>query len=524
MNYYPLELNFFFVSILLLVFIIRTRLKSTQREAPELGGAWPIIGHLHLFGGDQLLHRTLGTIAEKYGPAFNIRLGTRRRAFVVSSWEVAKECLTVNDEALACRPKTAALKHMCYDNKVFGLGPYTPYWREMKKISIEEFLSNRRIEKLKDVRLLEINSGLNELYKRWIQNSHRPVVVELSNWLEQKLYNIIAIMVSGKRYFGDGVSGDEAARFQKAISEFFRLSGVFVVSDVIPFLWWLDLHGYQEQMKKTAKDLDLVLGRWLNEHRQKRKLDLERNKNKNKDDAKDFIDVMLSLDDEGKLPNNEIDSDTIIKSTCLGMILGGNTTAGIVNWAIALLLNHPDVLMKLQQEIDENVGKERQVDESDIKHLLFLEAIIKETFRLYPAGPLLAPREARKDCVVAGYDVKAGTRIIVNVWKIQRDERVWSDPSKFQPERFMGLGHKHIDLRGQRFVLLPFGFGRRSCPGVTLALLEIHLTLARLVHSFDLSRPGGLPVDMTEGPGMTNPKKKSLEVLLTPRLPSWIYG
>ncbi|KAK1427371.1 hypothetical protein QVD17_16054 [Tagetes erecta] len=521
--YYSLELIVFSLSILLLVyvkFIHGTESKLNEREAPEPDGAWPIIGHLRLLGeGNQLLYRRLGAMADKYGPAFNIRLGTRR-AFVVSSWEVAKECFTVNDKALASRPQTAALKHMCYNNKVFGLGPYTPFWREMRKIATHELLSNGRLEILKDVRMSEINIGLNELYRRWEENLHCPVVVELSNWLEHIMFNIIVMMMAGKRYFGVGGGGDEATRFQKAVVEFYRLSGVFVVSDTIPFLWWLDLRGYEKQMKKTAKDLDLVLGGWLNEHRQKRKLELERNEN----EVKDFIDVMLSLEDEGQLPDMENDSDTIIKSTCLGMILGGNTTAGTVNWAISLLLNHPDVLKKLQHEIDETIGNERQVDESDIKRLVFLEAIIKETLRLYPAGPLLAPREAREDCMVAGYNVKAGTRLIVNVWKLQRDERVWSDPSKFQPERFMGLDHKHVDVRGHQFVLLPFGSGRRSCPAATLALLEIHLTLARLVHCFDMERPGGLPVDMTEGPGMTSPKTKPLEVLLSPRLPSWVYG
>nr|GFA09457.1 cytochrome P450 82C4-like [Tanacetum cinerariifolium] len=171
--------------------------KSTAKEAPEPGGGWPIIGHLHLLGGgDKLLYRTLGAMADRYGPAFNIRLGTRR-AFVVSSWEVAKECFTINDKALASRPKTAAVKHMGYNYAVFGFAPYTPFWREMRKIATLELLSNRRLEMLKDVRSSEINSG----------------------------------------------GGDEAERCQKGISDFFRLIGIFVVSDAIPFLWWSDLQG-----------------------------------------------------------------------------------------------------------------------------------------------------------------------------------------------------------------------------------------------------------------------------------------
>ncbi|KAF5817830.1 putative cytochrome P450 [Helianthus annuus] len=501
--YYSPELVVLSLPILLLfiyvIFINQTKSKSKEKEAPELRSDWPIIGHLHLLGGgDKLLYRILGSMAAKYGPAFNIRLGAHR-SLVVSSWEVAKECFTVNDLALASRPKTAAVKHMCYNYAMFGMGPYTPYWREMRKIVTLELLSNRRLEMLKHIRSTEITCGINELYGRWKENSHQPVVVELNKWLEHIMLNIIMMMVAGKRYFGVASGGDEAAKCHEAIIDFFRLCGLFVVSDAIPSLGWLDLQGYEKQMKKTGKDFDLVLGGWLEEHRQKRKLCLERNKLV---DAKDFIDVMLSLEDEKQLHNIEHDSDTIIKSTCLSMILGGSdTTAVTLTWAISLLLNHPDVLKKLQQELDDH-----------------------ETLRLYSAGPLLAPREAREDCTIAGYNVKAGARLIINVWKLQRDETVWRDPSKFQPEWFIGVGHEHIDVRGHQFVLVPFGLGRRSCPGISFALQVLHLTLARLVHSFDLGQPGGLPVDMSEGPGMTLPKKKPLEVLLTPRLPSSIYG
>lgn len=312
---YSVELILLLIFLVFLFYVVvvrRIKSKSIVGEAPELGGAWPIIGHLHLLGGDQLLYRTLGAMADKYGPAFNIRLGTRR-AFVVSSWEVAKECFTINDKALISRPKTAAVKHMGYNYAVFGFAPYTPFWREMRKIATLELLSNRRLEMLKDVRSSEINSGIKELYGRWAENGRLPVAVELNKWLEYMMLNIVVMMVAGKRYFGVGGGGQEADRCQKAISNFFRLIGIFVVSDAIPFFWWLDLHGYEKEMKKTAKDLDLVLGGWLDEHRQRRKSDAERNK----DDVKDFIDVMLSLEDEGQLSGFEHDSDTSIKSTCL---------------------------------------------------------------------------------------------------------------------------------------------------------------------------------------------------------------
>ncbi|PON99152.1 Cytochrome P450, E-class, group I [Trema orientale] len=494
---------------------------ATHHEAPEPVGAWPIIGHLHLLGGgDQLLYRTLGAMADKYGPAFNIRLGTRR-AFVVSSWEVAKDCFTTNDKALASRPTTVAAKHMGYNNAVFGFAPYSPFWREMRKIATLELLSNRRLEMLKHVRISEIDTGIQELYGSWVQSGSRPVLVELNHWLDELTLNMVVRMVAGKRYFGASAArddGGEARRCQKAISQFFHLIGIFVVSDALPFLWWLDLHGHERAMKKTAKELDGILEGWLEEHRKKRGSPQAKDQ-----EDQDFIDVMLSLQEEGNLSNFQYDPDTSIKSTCLALILGGSdTTAGTLTWAISLLLNNPQALKKAQEELDLHVGRDRLVDDSDIKNLFYLQAIIKETLRLYPAGPLLGPREALEDCTVAGYHVPAGTRLVVNVWKIQRDPKAWSNPEDFQPERFL-TSHASVDVRGQQFELIPFGSGRRSCPGASFALQVLHLTLARLLQGFEFKNPLDGPIDMTESPGLTIPKATPLEVLLTPRLPPELY-
>ncbi|KAK1554271.1 hypothetical protein Q3G72_009962 [Acer saccharum] len=499
--------------------------KNTSNKAPEPDGAWPIIGHLHLLGGgDQLLYRTLGAMADKYGPAFTIRLGSRN-AIVVSSCEVAKECFTINDKALASRPTTAAAKHMGYNYAVFGFAPYSSFWREMRKISTLELLSNRRLEMLKHVRTSEVDMGVRELYNLWTKNNSRPVLVELKSWFEDLTLNVVVRTVAGKRYFGASAATtcednrDEARQCQRAINKFFHLIGIFTVSDALPFLWWLDLQGHEKAMKKTAKELDAILEGWLEEHRQ-RKL----SGGIKSEDKQDFIDVMLSLEEEGQLSNFQYDSNIGIKSTCLALILGGSdTSAGTLTWAVSLLLNNPNMLKKAHEELDQQVGMERQVNEADIKNLVYLQAIIKETLRLYPAGPLLGPREAMEDCTVNGYRVSAGTRLIVNVWKIQRDPRVWTNPSAFQPERFL-TSHAHVDVRGQQFELIPFGSGRRSCPGASFALQVLHLTLARLLHGFDISTPlMDKPVDMTESPGLTIPKATPLEVLISPRLPAKLY-
>ncbi|ESR36371.1 hypothetical protein CICLE_v10030381mg, partial [Citrus x clementina] len=411
---------------------IAKRNKKGGRKPPEAAGAWPCVGHLHLLAGsNQLIHRTLGKMADKYGRAFLIHLGIHR-ALVISSWEL-----------------------MGYDHAIIGFAPYGSYWREVRKLSTAQLLSNHRLELLKHVRDTEVKVFIKELHEQCAKNGGH-VAVEMKERFKDLAMNIIVRMVAGKRYYG-----------------------LFLASDNIPFLGWLDtVKGYTGQMKRTAKELDDVFGRLVHEHRHKR---LNGSINK---DEEDFIDVMLSVMDDGK--TSPEDADTVIKATCLSVISGGNdTTVTTFTWALSLLLNNRHVLKKAQDELDIHVGKNRQVEESDVKNLIYLQAIVKETLRLCPPLPLSAPREAMEDCTIDGYHIPAGTRLIVNLWKMHRDPSIWANPSEFIPDRFLNENAK-LDVNGQDFEFLPFGSGRRKCPGISFALQVQHLTLARLLHAFNL--------------------------------------
>ncbi|GAY51871.1 hypothetical protein CUMW_137620 [Citrus unshiu] len=452
---------------------IAKRNKKGGRKPPEAAGAWPCVGHLHLLAGsNQLIHRTLGKMADKYGRAFLIHLGIHR-ALVISSWEL-----------------------MGYDHAIIGFAPYGSYWREVRKLSTAQLLSNHRLELLKHVRDTEVKVFIKELHEQCAKNGGH-VAVEMKERFKDLAMNIIVRMVAGKRYYGlflasdnipflgwldtvkgytgqmkrtakelddvfgrlvhehrhkrlngsinkdeedfidvmlsvmdDGKTSPEDAdtvikatcldsrQCQKALGNFFYLVGLLLPSDNIPFLGWLDVvNGYTGQMKKTAKELDTLFGRLVYEHRHKRL-------NKSiKEEEKDFIDVMVSVLDDGK--TSAEDADTVIKSTCLSLILGGNdTTVVTLTWALSLLLNNHHVLKKAQDELSIHVGNNRQVEESDIKNLIYLQAIVKETLRLYPALPLSAPREAMEDCIIGGFHIPAGTRLIVNLWKMHHDPSI----------------------------------------------------------------------------------------------------
>ncbi|EXB51033.1 Cytochrome P450 82A3 [Morus notabilis] len=520
-----------FLAMLLFLYSVqkrssRLRRNDSRKSPPEAAGRWPIIGHLHLLGGSQLPHITLANLADKCGPIFTVRIGSHP-GLVVSSSEMAKECFTINDLALASRPNLLAAKHMGYNYAMFGLAPHGPFWREIRKIATVQLLSNRRLELLKHIRISEVASFVKELYEHWTtkwnDNDHHSgqASVEMKQRFLDLSLNVILRMVAGKRYSVDANDGGdvkEARLVQKEIKEFFKLLGLFVPGDAIPYLGWLDLGGCEKAMKKTAKALDGIVGEWLEEHKQNR---AEMN-NDEKKEQDDFMDVMLSVlhgSDFGGF-----DADTIIKATILNMIAGGSDTIpATLTWAVSLLLNNHHVLKKAQEELENNVGKNRVVSESDIGKLTYIFAIVKETLRLYPVAPLSVPHVFLKDCTIGGYHVAKGTRLITNIWKIQTNPILWPDPFEFKPERFLTT-NKDVDIRGQHFELIPFGSGRRACPGTSFALQMVQFTLASFLQAFDISTPLNAPVDMTESFGLTNTKATPLEVLITPRLPAELYA
>ncbi|XP_024972548.1 cytochrome P450 CYP82D47-like [Cynara cardunculus var. scolymus] len=526
MDLFSLQENYSLVmvealAIFLVVYSLSFIYNRTTSTAPEAGGAWPIIGHFKLFGASSdLPHLALASLADRYGPIFTVRLGIRR-VLVVSGWEIAKEIFTTHDVIVSDRPKYLAAKILGHNYAAFSFAPYGPYWRGMRKTISLELLSSSRLDKLQFVQVFELENSIKNMLQLWREkrDEEGKVLVEMKRWFGELTMNIVLRMVAGKRYtstMDNDEDEEETKKLREVMREWFLYLGRFVMADALPFLGWLDLGGYEKTMKRVATELDLIVGKWLAEHRQKRDSDKITG-------ARDFIDVMISEVESGAFEN--YDADTIVKATCTSLIIGGtDTTSVMLTWALSLLLNNRYALRKAQEELETHVEKDRQVNELDIKNLVYLQAIVKETLRLYPAGFLGGPRAFSKDCTVSGYHVPKGTWLLINMWKLHRDPKIWSDPLEFRPERFLTPNHKDVDVKGGDFELIPFGAGRRSCPGMGFGLQALHLVLATLLHNFDISTPNGAPVDMTETAGMTNAKATPLEVLVIPRLVATING
>lgn len=197
---------------------------------------------------------------------------------------------------------------------------------------------------------------------------------------------------------------------------------------------------------------------------------------------------------------------------------GTDTTFTLMDWLMAEMLRHPKILEKLQAEIRQVLADQgkTQVTEEDLPNLPYLKAAIKETLRIHPPLPLLLPHESTQDDVVMGYDVAAGTQALINFWAIGRDPKIWEEPEEFRPERFL---NSNIDFRGLHFELIPFGAGRRGCPGISFSSAVSELTLARLLYSFDFSLPVGVKpeeMNMTENDGINGKRKTPLLVNVSP--------
>ncbi|XP_059070187.1 cytochrome P450 71AU50 isoform X3 [Cryptomeria japonica] len=200
-----------------------------------------------------------------------------------------------------------------------------------------------------------------------------------------------------------------------------------------------------------------------------------------------------------------------------------DTSGGTLEWAMSELLRNSSSLKKAQCELDSIIGFNRMVEEYDLPHLHYLQSVVKETLRLHPSVPMLLPHQSMEQSTLEGYQIPKNTQVIVNAWAIGRDPITWEEANEFKPERYLGT---QIDVKGQSFELIPFGSGRRGCPGIDLALSVVHLGLAQLLHCFSWSLPHSVTpkkLDMSETYGITIPRAIHLHAIPIPRLPLEFY-
>ncbi|CAN1311334.1 Desmethyl-deoxy-podophyllotoxin synthase [Linum perenne] len=454
-----MDLTTLLISILaLILFTILIKSKPRSPNPPPPPGPWkfPIIGHIHHLAGTTLPHHRLRDLSQTHGPVMLLRLG-----------EISHVIISSADAA-----------------------------NHIRKLCTTELLSPKRVGSFRPIREEE---GMN--FVRRIAASAGSTV-NLSRMVFLLTYGVTSRIAFGK---GCKVQDDE---YVPAVEEIMAAAVGFGVADLFPSVTWLQrMSGMKAKLERLHGVQDKLLESIIAEHRGRRRTEDENRGIETEDE--DLVDALLNLQrDNG---DNQIGFS--LTNDNIKAVTGSETSSTTIEWAISELIKNPTAMKKAQNEVRTVFGKKGRVDEGGLHELSYLKLVIKETLRLHTPAPLLVPRESREECEVGGYQIPAKATILVNAWAIARDPGTWDEPEVFRPERFLdGM----IDYKGTNFEYLPFGAGRRMCPGITFGIANTELPLANLLFYFDWKLPGDRrmeSLDMEESFGVTVKRKHDLEVV-----------
>uniref|UniRef100_J3ME95 Cytochrome P450 n=1 Tax=Oryza brachyantha TaxID=4533 RepID=J3ME95_ORYBR len=481
-----------------------TPFRAKTRRPP---GPWrlPFVGSLHHLARDG--GAPLRDLARRHGPVMYLRLG-EVDTVVVSSPAAAEEVLRGgNDVRFASRPSLVATEIICYGNLDVAFAPYGAYWRALRKLCTVELLSARKVRELAPGRDAETRRLVGELRRH--AGSGRPV--NLGRMLVS-----CANAITGKAAFGERCGAELQGQFLAAIEVALRNSSGFCVGDLFPSLRFVDAApGMRRRLWRARHQLDAVLEKII--------ADCERRRNDaTRDD--NLLSILLRIRDEGdhlEYPINTVN----IKAIVVDMFTAGTeTTSAAAEWVMTELMRHPSMLAKAQAEVRQELdGTSPHDHETHMGALVYTRMVIKESLRLHPPLPLLLPRVCRETCYVGGFEVPVGTRVTVNAWAMARSPEYWADAEEFRPERFE---RSVTDYKGTHLEYLPFGSGRRMCPGVGFGLAALELMVARLLYYFDWSLPARMrleEIDMDVTIGATARRSNQLHLVASPYI-SFVFN
>ncbi|KAL9177056.1 hypothetical protein ABFS82_01G033500 [Erythranthe guttata] len=491
----PILVSLFIPIFIFFIFkLIRTK-KSTRNLPP---GPWklPLIGNMHNLIGS-LPHIALHELALIYGPVMHLQLG-ELSAVIISSPDAAKQVMKTHDINFASRPSIIVMEILSYNCTNVAFSEYGDYWRQLRKICTLELLSMKRVSSFRSIR----EEAFLDLARWLLDYKDQPAAVNLTEKLYSCAYSLISRATFGKK-------SEANERLLSIIKEGIVLAAGFNVADVYPSIKLLQMmSGLRRKVKKLHGEADCILDDIIHEHRY--------SKNEKQTSDTDLLDVLLGFqggDDGIDIP---LTTDNI-KAVIMDMLAGGSeTSATALDWSMAEMLKNPRILEKAQDEVrrffDDKGG---YVDESRIHELKYLMSIIKETLRIHAPFPLLLPRKCREKCEINGYEIPVDTKIIVNAWAINRDPKYWRNPDCFEPERFLDEDLE-VDYKGNHFEYIPFGAGRRICPGIAFGMANVELPLAMFLYHFDWKLPPGMKheeLDMSESFGVTARRNNDLFVV-----------
>ncbi|XP_042503364.1 geraniol 8-hydroxylase-like [Macadamia integrifolia] len=494
MDFFTLVLGLLLVLWSLRAWISALILGTSHKRLPPGPVPLPIVGSLFELGNKP--NESLARLAQTYGPLMTLKLG-HVTTVVASTANMAKEVLQTHDQALAGRmvlDAVRALNH--YQASVIWLSP-SSRWRNLRKLCNNQIFTSQRLNASESLRRQKIEELVTHV--RESAQMGRPVDIG------QSAFATSLNLLSNTMFSLDLArpESDTAQDFKAVVRRIMEEAGKPNLSDYFPILRPLDLQGIKRSMTIYVGRLYKVFDEIIDQRLVSRASLPSPTRNN------DLLDILLDQDSSSEFSRHDIKS-------LFGdiFVAGTDTTSTTLEWAMAELLHKPESMVKAQLELQENVGDRKPMEETDVARLPYLQAVVKETLRLHPPAPLLLPHKAEAEVEICGFTVPKDAQVLVNVWTIERDPSIWTNPDSFVPERF--LGSSGIDVRGRDFELTPFGAGRRICPGMPLALSMVHLMLAALLHSFDWKIEGGISpndMDMADKFGITLEKALPLRAI-----------
>ncbi|KAH9605172.1 hypothetical protein KSS87_011128 [Heliosperma pusillum] len=470
--------------------------KSSVTNLPPGPPTIPIFGNLLILGHKP--HLSLAKLAKTHGPLMTLRLG-QVTTVVISSAEVAKEVLQKNDISFSNRTVVDAVRAINHHKNSLVWLRVGPQWRNLRKMCNTHVFSSARLEASQSIRRSKVQDMISYVEKC----REEGIAVDIGQLAFNTTLNLLSSTFFSVDLVDNDTNSKRARDFKDTIRCIMKEAGKPNFADYFPVLRRMDLQGIRRRMSVHFQKMVDVFNTMIEQR-------LKGERPPGLIQGNDVLDALLGINQE---KNAEIEPSNIPYLLLDLFSAGTDTTSSTMAWAMAELLRNREKLVKVKAELNQVIGKGNTLEESHIAKLPYLQAVVKETFRLHPAAPFLVPKKAEKDVTVSGFTVPKDAQILVNVWAIGRDPEIWERPNSFKPERFVG---SDIDVKGHDFELIPFGAGRRICVGLPLAIRSIHLMLGSLVHGFEWELEGGglgENLDMEENFGFTLEKAQPLRAI-----------
>ncbi|KAA8521950.1 hypothetical protein F0562_012736 [Nyssa sinensis] len=445
--------------------------KTNPSKLPPGPTPLPVIGNLLKLGSKP--HKALAELAKTHGPIMILKLG-RINTVVISSPTMAKEVLQKQDLAFSTRAPPDSLSAHNHKQVSVAWLPVSARWRSLRRICNSHIFSSQRLDANQHLRRQKVQ----ELVADIRESCKAGVAVNIGQAAFKTSLNLLSNTIFSMDLAEP--SSDMAQELKEVVCRIMEDAGKPNLADYFPVLRKMDPQGLRRGLTiHFARIIELLDG-LINQRLESKNIV-----------SNDVLDTLLNIIEDQK---DGIDR-THIKHLFLDLFAAGtDTTSSTLEWSMAELLQNPKTLSKAQAELEQTIGRGNPVEESNIARLPYLQAIVKETMRLHPPLPFLLPRKVEADVQLCGFTVPKDAQVLVNAWAIGRDPSIWVNPNLFMPERFLG---SHVDVRGRDFELIPFGAGRRICPGLPLAVRMVHLMLGSLINSFNWKLEDGIgPEDM----------------------------